>query len=218
MYHMYKTYLCPYYIHTPMYEPDNMCNMCRIYPCHHCMNAPIYHPDFSKQFDHQYIPSADKIEYDSRLDFSRSGKCSCAIELKDYGPEPFVVNIEEATKQNNTFRTALWTGSHLQLTLMSIKVGEDIGLEIHPTLDQFIRIEEGQGLVKMGDRKDRLDFQKKVCDGFAIIIPAGKWHNLINTGNKPLKLYSIYAPPQHPRGTVHETKAIAEAAEANHCH
>ncbi len=133
--------------------------------------------------------------------------------LKDFGPEPFVVNINEAAKQNNTFRTALWTGKHLQLTLMSINVGEDIGLEIHPHLDQFIRIEEGQGLVQMGVRRDRLDFQQRVYDDFAFFIPAGTWHNLINTGNKPIKLYSIYAPPQHPRGTVHQTKAIAEAAE-----
>jgi mannose-6-phosphate isomerase-like protein (cupin superfamily) len=96
---------------------------------------------------------------------------------------------------------------------MSINVGDDIGLEIHPNVDQFIRIEEGQGLVRMGDSKDNLNFQRKVCDDFAFIIPAGKWHNLINTGNKPLKLYSIYAPPQHPHGTVHETKAIAQAAE-----
>nr|WP_132243018.1 cupin domain-containing protein [Marinisporobacter balticus] len=135
------------------------------------------------------------------------------IKLKDYGPEPFVVNIEEATKQNTNFRTALWTGNHLQLTLMSIHVGEDIGLEIHPNLDQFVRIEEGQGLVQMGDRKDNLDFQRKVFDDYAFIIPAGKWHNLINIGNKPLKLYSIYAPPQHPYGTIHETKKDAEAAE-----
>lgn len=134
-------------------------------------------------------------------------------DFEDYGPEPFAVNIEEVTKQNNTFRTALWTGEHLQLTLMSINVGDDIGLEIHPHLDQFIRIEEGQGLVEMGDRQDRLDFRRKVYDDFAFIIPAGKWHNLTNTGNKPLKLYSIYAPPQHPPGTVHETKAIAEEAE-----
>ncbi len=138
--------------------------------------------------------------------------------LKDYGPEPFVVNINEVTKQNDHFRTTLWTGTHLQLTLMSIDVGEDIGLEIHPELDQFIRIEEGQGLVQMGDRKDRLYFQQKVYDDFAFIIPAGKWHNLINTGCKPLKLYSIYAPPQHPFGTVHETKEIAEAAEEHHNH
>jgi len=126
------------------------------------------------------------------------------------------VNIEEVTKQNNNFRTVLWTGTHLQLTLMSINPGEDIGLEVHPNLDQFIRIEEGQGLVKMGDRKDKLNFQAAVYDDIAFIIPAGKWHNLINTGYKPLKLYSIYAPPQHPYGTVHKTKADAEAAEENH--
>ncbi|MBM7602938.1 mannose-6-phosphate isomerase-like protein (cupin superfamily) [Metabacillus crassostreae] len=137
-------------------------------------------------------------------------------QLTDYGAKPFVVNIEKATKQNDNFRTVLWTGKHLQLTLMSINVGEDIGLEIHPTLDQFLRVEQGQGIVQMGDRKNRLDFQKKVYEDYAIIIPAGKWHNLINTGNKPLKLYSIYAPPQHPYGTIHETKAIAMAAEEGH--
>ncbi|NLZ34279.1 MAG: cupin domain-containing protein, partial [Clostridiales bacterium] len=76
--------------------------------------------------------------------------------------------------------------------------------------------EKGQGIVKMGDNKDNLDFQRRVYDNYAIIIPAGKWHNVINTGNTPLKLYSIYAPPQHPKGTVHATKAIADAAEENH--
>ncbi|CAH2214812.1 cupin domain-containing protein [Tepidibacter aestuarii] len=135
------------------------------------------------------------------------------IKLKDYGPEPFVVNIDEATKQNNTYRTALWTGENLQVTLMSIDVGDDIGLEVHPTVDQFIRIEEGQGLVKMGNKKDKLDYQEKVSDDFAIMVPAGKWHNVINTGNKPLKLYAIYAPPEHPRGTIHETKADAQVDE-----
>ena len=137
------------------------------------------------------------------------------IKLKDYGPNPFVVNIEKATKQNNTFRTALWTGKHLQITLMSINVGEDIGLERHPNTDQFIRIEQGQGLVMMGDSKDKLDFKKKVYDDYAIVIPAGKWHNVINIGYTPLKLYSIYAPPQHPHGTVHRTKKDAEEHE-NH--
>ncbi|KAA0547041.1 cupin domain-containing protein [Bacillus sp. BGMRC 2118] len=135
------------------------------------------------------------------------------LQLKDYGDAPFVIDIEEATKQNDTFRTALWTGSHLQLTLMSIGVGEDIGLEIHPDLDQFLRIEQGQGIVRMGDSRDNLTFEQNVYDDFAIIIPAGKWHNLINTGKEPLKLYSIYAPPQHPFGTVHKTKAEALAAE-----
>lgn len=132
------------------------------------------------------------------------------IKLKDYGPCPYVVNIEEATKQNDYYRIALWTGEYLQLTLMSINPGEDIGLEIHEDHDQFIRIEEGQGIVMMGDTKDQLDFKAEVYDDYAIFLPAGKWHNLINTGHTPLKLYSIYAPPEHPRGTLHKTKADAE--------
>ena len=111
--------------------------------------------------------------------------------IKDYGAEPFVININEMTKQNNNFRTALWTGQHLQITLMSINVGESIGLEMHPNLDQFIRIEQGYGLVQMGDNKNNLNFVRKVYDDFAIVIPAGKWHNLTNIGNVPIKLYSI---------------------------
>jgi mannose-6-phosphate isomerase-like protein (cupin superfamily) len=138
------------------------------------------------------------------------------IKLKDYGPCPFVINIEEATMQNNNFRLALWTGTHLQLTLMSINVGEDIGLENHPHLDQFIRIEEGHGLVLMGDSEYNLDFRREVSDDYVILIPAGKWHNLINIGNTPIKLYSIYAPPEHPHGTIHKTKADAEADENHH--
>lgn len=179
--------LCPYYMNAVRHDPYNMSNANKMKPCPYCTNQPIYNSNFSNE-----------------------------PKLKDYGPKPFAVNIEEATKQNDTFRTALWTGKYLQLTLMSINVGEDIGLEIHPDHDQFIRIEDGEGLVKMGCRKDMLNFQARVCDGFAFIIPAGTWHNLINTGNKPIKLYSIYAPPQHPHGTVHKTKADAEAAEENH--
>ena len=134
-------------------------------------------------------------------------------ELKDYGPCPFVVNIEEATLQNDFYRIALWTGEYLQLTLMSIDVGDEIGLEFHDNLDQFIRIEEGKGIIMMGDREDQLDFKADVFEDDAIFIPAGKYHNLINTGCTPLKLYSIYAPPEHPRGTVHETKEDAEEDE-----
>ena len=130
--------------------------------------------------------------------------------IRDYGPEPFVVNIEEVTKENKTFRTALWTGEHLQLTLMSIPVGESIGLEIHPDTDQFIRLEQGEGLVQMGTNRNNLNFQRRIGRDFAFIIPAGTWHNLVNVGNEPIKLYSIYAPPKHPRGTVHKTKAEAE--------
>lgn len=131
----------------------------------------------------------------------------------DAGPKPFVVNIEKVTEQNSTYRTAIWTGKHLQVTVMSINVGDDIGLEIHPTTDQFIRIEEGQGLVQMGDSQDRLDFEARASEDYAVMIPAGKWHNITNTGNKPLKIYAIYAPPHHPPGIVHVTKAAAMASE-----
>lgn len=135
------------------------------------------------------------------------------MNLKDYGPNPFAVNIEQAAKANQTFRTALWTGNHLQLTLMSILPGEEIGWESHGNLDQFIRIENGRGNVYMGEQKENPTFQQTVYPGYAFIVPAGTWHNLVNTSSQPLKLYSIYAPVQHPFGTVHMTKQDAENAQ-----
>lgn len=176
-----------------------MYNDYRTFSCPYCDNQDNRYYDY-------YTNSCPYYESLSMNETSFSKQISRAIQLRDYGPKPFVVNINEAAKQNNNFRTALWTGNHLQVTLMSIKVGDDIGLEIHPNIDQFIRIEDGQGIVRMGKNKDRLDFQARVSDDFAIMIPAGTWHNVINTGNKPLKVYSIYAPPQHPRGVVHVTK------------
>ncbi|MFP7286541.1 cupin domain-containing protein [Shouchella clausii] len=127
----------------------------------------------------------------------------------DFGKEPFTLNISQASKNNNTYRTVIWTGEHLQVTLMSINVGDDIGLEIHPQTDQFFRIEQGQGLVQMGSSPNHLTYQANVSEDSAIIVPAGTWHNVTNTGPVPLKLYSIYAPPHHPYGTIQETKADA---------
>ncbi|MEI3606290.1 cupin domain-containing protein [Pseudogracilibacillus sp. SE30717A] len=135
------------------------------------------------------------------------------LDLRDYGKNPFVINIENAAEQNRAFRNALWTGDHLQVVLMSIGVGEDIGLEVHPNTDQFLRIEEGQGFVQMGNSRNNLTFQRRVSEDDAIMVPAGTWHNLTNTGNEPLKLYTIYAPPEHPFGTVEQTKADAMAGE-----
>lgn len=129
----------------------------------------------------------------------------------DYGPMPFVIDINKATLANDTYRTALWTGRYLQLTLMSINPSEDIGLEIHPSTDQFLRIEQGNGVVRMGNSRENLYYQQNVYADDAILIPAGTWHNVINTGKVPMKIYSIYAPPHHPWGTIHQTKAIAEA-------
>lgn len=132
------------------------------------------------------------------------------IILRDYGPNPFVININEATLQNDYFRLALWTGEYLQLTLMSIEPRDDIGMEMHSDVDQFLRVEQGEGLVLMGDNPNNMNFSRRVYDDSIIMIPAGTWHNVINTGCKPLKLYSLYAPPNHPWGTVHKTKEDAE--------
>jgi len=133
--------------------------------------------------------------------------------VSDYGPNPFVVDIHKAVQHNDTYRTALWTGQHLQLTVMCIPVGDDIGLEVHPHDDQFLYIEDGQGIAQMGDSQHNLYFKQPVYNGCAIFIPAGTWHNVTNTGRGALKLFSIYAPPNHPWGTIHQTKAIAEATE-----
>ena len=115
------------------------------------------------------------------------------VILKDYGNDPLVINIEDYTLKNENFRTTLWTGSKLQVTLMSIPVGEEIGLEQHNGTDQFLRIEEGEGKVMMGDSEENLDFVKDFSDDFVIIFQSGKLHNIKNTGDKPLKIYSIYS-------------------------
>jgi len=140
---------------------------------------------------------------------------SNSIAPTDFGGKPFVVDIARATLHNDTFRTALWSGPNLQLTLMSIKPGEDIGLEMHPHVDQFLRIEEGKGVVQMGDGPNSLHFAQPVFDDFAVFVPAGTWHNITNTGDIPMKLYSIYAPPNHAFGAVHPTKEVAEAEEGH---
>ncbi len=182
-----------------MYNDPNMNSWQQHYPYYangQYVRQPV-HPAYANQY---YDP---RFLYDNR-----------AIPLKDYGPNPLALNINEASKQNNTYRTALWTGEHLQVTLMSIDVGDDIGLEVHPDVDQFLRIEQGQGVVQMGKDKNNLTFQQNVADDSAIFIPAGTWHDVTNTGSTPLKLYSIYAPPNHPFGTVHSTKADAMAMES----
>lgn len=120
----------------------------------------------------------------------------------------FHTNLEQDTISNQNFRKVLYTTSHSQLVVMSLEPGEDIGAEIHPDNDQFIRIDQGRGKAIISDR----EFDLK--DGDAIIIPAGIKHNIINTSPEQyLKLYTIYAPPHHPDGTVHPTKADAVAAE-----
>lgn len=130
-------------------------------------------------------------------------------EIRDYGACPLVADMDAATNANCNFRTALWTGKHLQITLMSIPAGGDIGVENHPDTDQFIRVESGCGLALTGCSCSRLDQCQHIDSRSAVVIPAGTWHNIVNIGSCPLKLYSVYAPPHHPFGTVHRTKADA---------
>jgi mannose-6-phosphate isomerase-like protein (cupin superfamily) len=140
-------------------------------------------------------------------------KLNQTCSADDFGMEPFVVNLSAAAEENPFYRRTLWTGRYLQLTLMSIPTCGEIGQEIHPNTDQFLRVESGCGTVFMGQERNRFTFRRQVHDGDAIFIPAGTWHNVVNTGNSALKLYSVYAPPQHPRGTLHRTKADSDAAE-----
>ena len=175
-------------------------------------NEPLY--SFGGQQDCRTYPNM--VEHANRCNSYPYFNGRYRNILTDSGQRPFVININKAAKQNNTFRTAIWTGTHLQVTLMSLGVGEDIGLEVHSGVDQFLRIEQGQGIVQMGKNKRDLNFIRNVYDDSIIIIPAGTWHNLTNTGNIPMKLYSIYAPPNHPFGTVHVTKADALNAEKGH--
>lgn len=165
---------------------------------------PYYFHKFMNHYYNFNVFREEEKEYEKEIIESED---RASNYIRDYGPDPFAINIDKVTKQNNTFRTTLWTGNHLQVTLMSIKPGENIGLESHPNVDQFVKIVQGDALVKMGNSKENLDFQKRITNGSAFVIPAGKWHDLINMGSNPIKLYSIYAPPQHPRGTVHITKA-----------
>ena len=133
--------------------------------------------------------------------------------IEDIGPRPQSLDLERATIENTNYRTVAWSGKYLQLTLMSIPVGEDIGLEAHPETDQFLRLDAGRGRVQMGPTRDRLDFEREVEDGWAIFVPAGTWHNVTNIGEEPMQLYAVYAPVHHASGKIHTTAADAARDE-----
>lgn len=128
----------------------------------------------------------------------------------------WVDNVEKLTLDNVNFRKVVFTGKHSQLTVMSVPPGGEIGWEAHGHLDQFLRIEQGNGRLDLGTSEARVDESHGVEDDWAFIIPAGIWHNVVNTGDEHLKVYSIYSPPEHPEGTVHRTKAEADADEHDH--
>ncbi|MCS4489324.1 cupin domain-containing protein [Corynebacterium sp. ES2794-CONJ1] len=130
--------------------------------------------------------------------------------MADYGPHPYILNIEEKTLSNPHFRDTVWTGQFLQMTVMTIPAGGEIGAEVHDDHDQFLRIEAGKGRVMIGESAEALEIDEIIEDDWAIFVPAGKYHNVVNAGEEPLKVYSIYAAPEHKKGTVHPTKDDAD--------
>lgn len=134
----------------------------------------------------------------------------------DYGPNPFIVDLQKVAQQNDNYRSTLWTGTQMQVTLMSIPVNELIGMEVHPDHDQLIRIEEGVGLIQFGEHKFSLYDQYLAFPNYVIFVPAGTWHNIVNIGNQPLKISSTYAPPNYPWGTIQETKMSEPVFQENY--
>jgi len=131
---------------------------------------------------------------------------------KDHGPEPYTLNLAELAKMNTHFREAVWTGDLLQLVLMSLQPQEEIGLEEHSDTDHFFYVVEGTGIIQMGEKDTNINYSESIAPGCGIFVPKGEWHNIINNGSTPLKILVLYAPPHHEHGTVHKTKAEAEAA------
>ncbi len=135
------------------------------------------------------------------------------MTIKDIGPQPQSFDLEKATLENTDYRTVAWSGKYLQVTLMSIPPGDDIGLEAHPETDQFVRLDAGRGRAQMGPAKDQLDFEQEVEDGWAVLVPAGTWHNITNIGEEPMRLYVVYAPVHHAAGAIHPTADDADRLE-----
>ncbi len=150
---------------------------------------------------------------ESRFDQSSQGYTMGSITdgVTDIGPKPQSFDIERATQANTHYRSVAWSGRYLQVTLMSIPVGGDIGLEAHPETDQFLRLDAGSGRVQMGATKAQLTFEQDVSDGWCVLVPAGTWHNITNTGATPMQVYAVYAPSHHKPGKVQETAATAES-------
>lgn len=123
---------------------------------------------------------------------------NCNTTFDNKNMHPYIANIHQHTLENNNFRIALWTGDHIQMTLMCIPPCEEIGFEVHENLDQFIRIEKGQAVFKAGECMHHITYQKIMCENDGVFIPAGYCHNIINTQNEPLKLSVIYSSPNHP--------------------
>ena len=135
---------------------------------------------------------------------------------EDLGMLPWAMNIQDLTTTNENYRHAMWTGNFMQLAFMSLQPGEKIDKELHMDHDQFFRVEKGEARILMGETEDAMTFDQLVYEGWGIMVPAGYWHEVQNTGQTELRLYTIYGPAEHHPGTIHAT--YEEAAEDHHHH
>ena len=124
-----------------------------------------------------------------------------------------IASAQKISLTNDNYRKEIWTGQHLQMTVMSIPAGGEIGFEIHSDTDQALYVEYGFAAVYAGETKQAVRLIGTVRPDYVILIPSGTWHNVINVGNTPLKLISFYAPPHHPKGTLHETKLDSDLSD-----
>lgn len=161
------------------------------------------------------LPKIPVIKFGERTVSASAGKCALGDSLyKNYdrGNSPSILNIDAITRENENYRTAIWTGEGMQVTVMNIPSGSGIRNERHDNIDQFIKIISGSGEITMRRGEGYPSTTTPVREGEAVIIPRGTWHSLSNTGRAPLKLYSVYAPKNHPYGTVERTVEDADAA------
>ncbi len=149
---------------------------------------------------------SDSAKSEHNSDSVTASSSAIDNQIKDMGNAPYVFDIDNEIEKNTNYRTVIWTGKYLQLVLMNIPAGGEIGLEIHDDTDQFFRIESGSGEVSMGRLKDEMNYRKKIDSDSAVMVPAGTYHNIKNTGREPLKLYTVYAPPHHKFG-LEETES-----------
>ncbi len=139
--------------------------------------------------------------YDDKYYYDR-----CDLKCKNEHGDVFVTNVGKSAIKNTKFKKSYWTGKYLQMTLVSLDCGEDIGVECHDDADEYIRVERGNGVITTGNSRDCMWNKKRLCEGDSVFIPAGTWHNITNCGRGTLKISSIYAPPHHPKCTVEKHK------------
>ena len=164
----------------------------------------IYHP--AQYFSSWRIYAIKEYLQENSMSFERK-------ESQDFGGKACLIDIRNEALSNENFRKVIWTGEHLQVTVMSIPAGGEIGLEMHDDVDQLVKVEGGCANVYMGACKHQVKCMGKINANYAVLIPAGTWHNIINACSCPLKVYSVYAPPKHSQGTIHKSKLDSDLAE-----